>query len=238
MRQLSWHLNEVYYARANQYQSKPGFSFSKCCVYMLADLKKKQGLHRWPMTLSHLPYGRMSLLRIRGLPNNHCAHTASWGGGSECVQLAAWMSFLNLKANTNYGRFLKIIRIRAAAQSTFGQAWILAFYNKLSEQRKNSDKFLEKNTMVSMLISKLMENMVYVQEFFFPLKGQFLKKNKDKKKKSHIWNMDTNAGSFCCLLSSQYIFRLASSQLLFNRHYRRLLFLNRTEMKACVHSIQ
>lgn len=38
----------------------------------------------------------MSLLLIDGLPNNHCAHTALWGGGSEYVQIAAQISSLNL----------------------------------------------------------------------------------------------------------------------------------------------
>ena len=32
--------------------------------------------HRYPMSVSHLPYERMSLFLICGLPNNHCAHTA------------------------------------------------------------------------------------------------------------------------------------------------------------------
>ena len=64
------------------------------------------------MTLSHLPYRRMSLLLIDGLPNNHCAHTALWGGGSEYVQIAAQISSLNLKTNeiTIMGKFLKIIK--------------------------------------------------------------------------------------------------------------------------------
>ena len=61
-------------------------------------------LPKWPMMISHLPYRRMSLLLICGLPNNHCAHTALWGGGSGGIQIAAWMTFLNLKTNINYGK--------------------------------------------------------------------------------------------------------------------------------------
>lgn len=60
------------------------------------------------MTLGHLPYRRMSLLLIGGLPNNHCAHKALWGGDAECVQITAQISFLNLKTNerTIVGKFL------------------------------------------------------------------------------------------------------------------------------------
>lgn len=48
--------------------------------------------HRQPMSLSHLPYERMPLFLICGLPNNHCAHTALLSGGLECLQILVLMN--------------------------------------------------------------------------------------------------------------------------------------------------
>lgn len=182
------------------------------------------GQHRWLMTLGHLPCRRMALLLIGGLPNNHCAHTALWGGDAECVQSTAQIGFLNLKTNerTTVGKLLnkKVIAVcvvyllMSLNFSALQQSYILDKELRLSRKENDLHTYIPLQGGIKWFIFR---------NFFFFLKRLVLNENTENNN-SHIWNLDAKPSSFC---SIQNIFSdLLHLNYLFLNYYYIFIFFN------------